>query len=314
MQSVNKKGNIGILLLAIIGIAVFYIFIGGVNPLNNGGDEGAPICGNLQCQAGNGVDEFLSCPSDCGIICGDDQCTIAPYNEQINCPQDCDTANQPDYCRDGTCDNNENPPVCGQNCGFTLVGGLKIEHERDGGSTSCTLGMIVTRENKEYILTAGHCITKGSDGMPDSPNDIGLWVKYNGKLIGHTYDFDDSGGIDAALISINPDIPRTTYLDLNGNTISGFTNPTEGMEVYKIGFRTGLTYGTITDISLFYSDKQDNRIRGFEVTGKNGEFSTFGDSGSAIITVSTPHKLVGIISAGSGSNWGLDIKRVLDID
>jgi len=59
--------------------------------------------------------------------------------------------------------------------------------------------------------------------------------------------------------------------------------------------------------------KDGKQWQGFEVTGDNGEFSTSGDSGSAIITVSKPHKIVGILSAGDGSNMPEDIKSKLGL-
>lgn len=195
-----------------------------------------------------------------------------------------------------------------------LVSGIQIEHERISSIATCTLGMIVYKNDQKFILTAGHCITIGPDGMPDYPDDMGLWVKQGGEIVGYVSYFDNSGAIDAALISINSNIASTAYTDTLGNTISGFTNPVEGMSVYKIGTTTGLTYGTITNTNIFYRDKSGSIIRVFSVIGSSGTFSTFGDSGSAIVTTNTPHMIVGILSAGSGSNWGMDIKNTLGID
>lgn len=318
----NKKSQIiGLFVLLFVGAFIFYFLMQDNAPFNGGDGSWTPLCGNGKCEAGSGIDEFLTCPSDCGIICGDGECVIDPYDERIYCSQDCYADPCIDkYCGDGNCDNScgESQQNCALDCNippsFTLVGGMGIQHERSSGSAYCTLGMVVKKNNYKYILTAGHCVTKGSDGMPDYPEDIGLWAKYEGTIIGYVYDFDNSGGIDAALISIEQGIQSQSYTDLNGNFISGFTNPVEGMDVFKIGKSTGITYGTITDTNIFYEDKQKNLVRGFEVTGNNGQFSTSGDSGSAIVTVNAPHKIVGIISAGSGSNWGLDIKDVLDID
>jgi len=206
---------------------------------------------------------------------------------------------------------------CGGSSSINLLGGMKLSHERESSYSSCTLGMIIERNNVAYILTAGHCVTKGSDGMPDYPDDIGLWAKHDGEIVGYVYDFDNSGAIDAALISIKSGISSEAYKDINGNNIMGFTNPSEGMDVYKIGISTGLTYGTITDTNIFYYDKNGNQIRGFEVTGDSTQFSTHGDSGAAVVTVDTPHKIVGILSVGGvacASNWGMDIKDELNID
>jgi len=207
---------------------------------------------------------------------------------------------------------------CSSGSAIILLGETKLSHEREDSSAFCTLGMIVERNNENYILTSGHCVTKGLDGMPDYPDDIGLWAKQDGEIVGHVYDFDNSGAIDAALISLKSGVIGKAYQDIRGNPITGFINPSEGMYVYKIGISTGLTFGTITDTNIFFHDKNDNLIRGFSVIDDDGTFCQSGDSGSAIVTVDSPHKIVGILScAGSdtcSSNWGMDIKDELNID
>lgn len=300
-----------------------------------------PECGNGICQVMGGVDEFISCPQDCGIVCGDNECVIDPYDERIHCPQDCKFLDEDiGKCGDGICQIDENIFTCNLDCNpednnmriiqelrqehRPLVAGLEIEDEREVGFAKCTLGMIIKHNNKNYLLTAGHCVSIGEDGIAD-PSDIGLLVK-QGSEIGEVYMIDEEGGVDAALVSLNSGVSSTTYTDYLGNKISGFGTVTEGMKVYKIGRTTGLTFGTVFSCptcteKIAFTDLNGNLVDGFEVIGDNGMlFAKGGDSGSAIITASEPHVIVGILSACSpesglcASNMADDIKSVLDID
>ena len=181
----NKRGDITIWIILITIALIIYVSLQSYTvpfDYDTNGGTWYPVCGNDICEAGAGIDEFISCPEDCGIICGDGECVTSPYDERIYCPQDCEI--EPSDIQ-------------------PLVGGMKFETPSGG---VCTIGMIVKQNNQDYILTAGHCITIGSDGMPDKPDDIGLAVRKNGQIIGYVYDFDDSGGIDSSLISIKEGI------------------------------------------------------------------------------------------------------------
>ena len=71
-----------------------------------------------------------------------------------------------------------------------LVAGLRTTHERSSHvGARCTLGMIVRSQGDKYLLTAGHCVTKGEDGIPEH-EDIGLWVKQGDETIGQVYKID----------------------------------------------------------------------------------------------------------------------------
>lgn len=287
-----------------------------------------PVCGDGKCvhfrAEGIEVDEWKECPSDCGIICGNGWCeSVDVYNEREHCPQDCDMLIR---CGDGFCQDGESPMSCPSDCSEVdndnliynlnqkqrpLVGGLSIEMPRGDHYALCTLGTIVRMGGTKYILTAGHCVTDGEDGFPD-PDDIGLKIKQGEEVIGSVYKTDFTGGVDVALISINQGISSELETFL-GDDVLEFGTVYKGLKVFKIGRTTGLTYGTVTDW-VGYTGSDGKQWKGFEVTGDNGKFSKSGDSGSAIITVSKPHKIVGIISAGSGSNMPEDIKNKLNID
>lgn len=277
-------------------------------------------CGDGVCQEAIGEDKH-ECPIDCGLplpVCGNGICEVfhfspelPPYSsdtidEFIVCPEDCGGEGKPTP----TTLNNEELIYSLNQQQRPLVGGISIELPRGDHYALCTIGAIVKKNGVHYILTAGHCVTEGEDGFPD-PSDIGLKIRQGEQIIGEVYKTDFTGGVDVALISIQSGISseQETFL---GNSVLEFGTVSKGLSVFKIGRTTGLTYGTITDF-VGYTGSDGKEWQGFEVTGDNGVFSTFGDSGSAIITVSKPHKIVGILSAGDGSNMPDDIKNLLGI-
>jgi len=279
-----------------------------------------PRCGDGICQEIRGEDKY-ECPIDCGLplpICGDGICNIFHYSpnlppyssetidEFIVCPQDCGGGGEPNPINL----NNEEIIYSINQKQRPLVGGLSIQMPRGDNFALCTLGAIVNSGGRRFILTAGHCVTDGEDGFPD-PDDIGLKIRQGDEIIGTVYKTDFTGGVDAALISINSGI-SSELENFLGEDINGFGTVYKGLKVFKIGKSTGLTYGTITEF-VGYTGSDGKQWQGFKVTGDNGKFSVSGDSGSAIITVSKPHKIVGIISAGDGSNMPEDIKSKLGL-
>jgi len=329
-MKINQHTLIGIVILLIsISLILFAVFFlqpqTEINSPNIEYPENPPTynCGNGICEPEeyliNGNKLTIYCPQDCDPceinppICNNGICEVyCGIDEFETCPQDCGSYQDP-----------TEPPTTNEEIINSLqqkvrplTSGLQTQHQRQGELYSnCSLGAIVTKNNKKYILTAGHCVTKGTDGFPDL-EDIGLWTKQGNEIIGYVNTIDLSGGIDAALISINDNIPTTTQNFL-GQEISGFGTIYEGQKVFKLGAITGLTYGTITNINVNYLDKYGNPIRGYKITGDNGNFCLGGDSGSAVVTVSTPHKIVGILSTGGGlicnSNYPEDIKSKMGI-
>jgi len=279
-------------------------------------------CGDGTCQSSRGEDKY-ECPIDCGLplpVCGDGICNVFHYPPNLP-PYSNDVIDEFDVC----------PQDCGGGSGTTpsqmnneeliyslnqkqrpLVGGLSIQMPRQGGNFAlCSIGAIVNQGSSKYVLTAGHCVTDGDDGFPDT-DDIGLVIKQGDERIGTVYKTDFTGGVDGALIKIDGGV-SSKLEDFTGNSIYGWGSNSDayiGQKVFKIGRTTGLTYGTISEF-VGYTGSDGKRWKGYEVEGDNGKFSEAGDSGSAIITVSTPHKIIGIISAGDGSNMPDDLKSKL---
>lgn len=297
-----------------------------INP-NCNNQQPLPFCGDTICQYSRSEDKY-SCPIDCGLplpICGNGKCEVfhyspnlPPYSSDIIyefevCPQDCGGGTQ-------------TPPAQQNNAELVysltqkqrpLVGGLQIEMKRNSGIAYCSLGAIVNYNGRNYILTASHCVATSQISASPSQSDIGLPVKQGDEQVGLVYKVADySGGVDASLISINNGI-NSQQKDYLGNLIEGFGTAKIGLKVYKIGRTTGLTYGTIIAVNSYVTDAQGNKFNVFDIKGDNGEFAESGDSGSAIVTVASPHKIIGILSAcdssGCLSNMPEDIKNKLGL-
>lgn len=159
------------------------------------------------------------------------------------------------------------------------------------GYSACSLGAIVYKNGKNYILTASHCVSGDSNTYPDQ-SDLGRPIEQGNEKIGHVSTIETTGILDVALISIDSGI-NSEYKDFLGNKIEGFGQATEGTRVYKIGKKTGVTYGTIGKKKNIIFD-WGKVSKGYVIEGK--DFCDYGDSGSAIITVDSPHKIVGILA------------------
>lgn len=179
-----------------------------------------------------------------------------------------------------------------------LMSGLQIKlFNSTGWYTFCTLGAIVKYQGRNVILTAAHCVETISANS----------INQGGENIGYPL-IRDPLGTDSVLIALNSGI-NIQQVDAIGNEIAGFATPKNGMAVYKIGQTTGLTFGVIKQSDMGVNDgnggmlknKNGDYLREFEIKGNNGNgnFSEFGDSGAAVITVSSPHKIVGILQGKS---------------
>lgn len=301
-------------------------------------DNVVDFCGNEICES---FEDALSCSTDCGPpipVCGNNICE---HRENIiECPQDCQEElglipTQINKCGDEICQQSETRTSCPIDCGvpdIDLKTGvlcpqgilsqcfdneiLKFELNRkerplkqgtvlhiDYGENQgvCTIGAILQSQGKNYILTAGHCITNNENQIPDS-QDLNRLVEQENSdnrvaldnVVGKVKKFVISGNPNVALIEIESGIPFSlkSFLD---DDINGFTAPEIGMRVFKVGRTTGLTEGKIIEIGSNY----------FVVRGRNGNiFSGRGDSGSAIMTRTDPAQIVGIVNVGlfSGSS------------
>ena len=250
-----------------------------------------PVCGNGTCEVYCGVDEFESCRNDCGGI-GDPD---------------------PDPGEPWSMSNEELLELIRQKV-RPLVGGIQIRfYSNETTFGQCSLGAIVPRNGEKYVLTAGHCIT--DNDIPIS-EDIGNVVMQGDEILGYVSVIDDTDEIDVALISIETGVDAL-FENILKYKIEGFQSPYVGLEVFKVGRTTGMTFGTVTKVDGFYGFDDGREIRNFSVAS-DGIFCEDGDSGSAIVTASPPYKIVGIISTGNEeachSNWPEDIKNVMGID
>lgn len=188
----------------------------------------------------------------------------------------------------------------------TIGPGDEIEVNGHIGS----IGIIVSRKDTSdrYVLTASHVF---GDNPPDNPESVGSVVKHDGVEIG-IVSHAPPDYIDAGLIKLNSNVVVEQDFD-----VVGYKEPYKGLNVFKIGHKTGKTYGEVSDTNIRFDDKE-----AFEVVSISGSvFSQPGDSGSAIITRSEPYKLVGIISTsggkeeeGSTSHVPSDIVESLNIE
>lgn len=177
-----------------------------------------------------------------------------------------------------------------------IISGININNR-------CTLGMVVNYEGETYALTAGHCeASKAWQGVLGSM--ASEYYTAENEIGGDCY---VEGINDICFIRINEGVRSATYKDYFGNDIYGFGSSVYvGMEVYKIGIATGLTFGKVTEID------QDDMSFKTDIPIESG------DSGSAIISVDRPHKIIGVVTSLSRSPYFVssplpnEIAEVLD--
>jgi hypothetical protein len=172
---------------------------------------------------------------------------------------------------------------------FGTVGGwFKMSSDRNGNPVN---------PNWNFGISNNHVIGACGNG---APNDI--LTDVNGQIIGRLFDVallnpNDSNDIDMAIFKVEDG------LNLNWNPAKpeGWTGAQIGYDVYKQGAKTGYREGEITGtgdiranlcgVNYWFSDV-------LIIKGKNGEFSSEGDSGSMVMTMN--HHMVGLLFAKAG--------------
>ena len=76
-----------------------------------------PSCGDGVCDATWGGEDTVTCPDDCGSICGDGACNGA--ESSVDCPDDCGS-----ICGDGVCNGAEDTTNCVDDCGTACGDGV----------------------------------------------------------------------------------------------------------------------------------------------------------------------------------------------
>lgn len=177
--------------------------------------------------------------------------------------------------------------------------------------TAGTLGCLVDIPNTRCILSNNHVLANSNAGKPNDdimqpgPADH-TPTNYARRIAGLT-DFEPfvfgyrRNHIDAAIAAL--DDPEAAIPEIM--TIGRPVNPPVpaflGQSVAKHGRTTGLTFGTVVDISFDGNVNVDGRSAYFEdqiaIVGTQGSFSTGGDSGSLIVDNPGSHP-VGLLFAG----------------
>ena len=181
--------------------------------------------------------------------------------------------------------------------------------------TAGTLGCLVDIPNARCILSNNHVLANsnaaavGDDIMQPGPVD-GTSARPARRIAGLTdYEPLKFGGgvnhIDAAIASLDDPssaIPTIMAIGRHANPpIAAFIN----QSVAKHGRTTGLTFGTVADISFDGNVIFNGNLAYFEdqiaIVGKYGSFSAAGDSGSLILDNPASHP-VGLLFAGDGTH------------
>ena len=181
--------------------------------------------------------------------------------------------------------------------------------------TTGTLGCLVESSDGVCILSNNHVLADTNDGVsgddilqpgPDdqpaggSPRRIAGLTDFEPLRFGSAVNH-----IDAAIAGLdNPGsaIPQIMGIGRHANPpVAAFLN----QPVAKHGRTTGLTFGTVADVSFDGNVRYDGKIAYFEdqiaIIGELGAFSAPGDSGSLVLDNPGSHA-VGLLFAGDGSH------------
>lgn len=202
-----------------------------------------------------------------------------------------------------------------------LQSGFSIGHHK---ITAGTLGAIVKRDGKLYVLSNSHVLALSGKGK------IGDKIIYPGETDGgvlpdnlvanlsHFEPFDTSGSYvnkaDAALALIEPDYLKQINPAIH-KAISPFKTiaPKRGMKVTKAGRTTGKTNGEVIDVNFRFILKYPGvGSVGFIEQVLCSRYTDGGDSGSTVVDIESG-KIVGLHFAGAnGGSVFNPIKAVID--
>lgn len=221
----------------------------------------------------------------------------------------------------------------GANSPLGVSGGNAIDKSMAGTVTTCcggTLGALVSRGSKQYILSNNHVLARSDSATLGDPIvqpgliDNGCSAPPTAATLSQFFDLETGAApkIDAALAQINPGAvdPAGTILQLGGTLSNPPTDgpphagsgvaATVGRMVAKSGRSTGLTCSAVfsisTNVSVEYQKGCGTGIifrvsYANQVDITNNGFDAEGDSGSLIVTQDTADP-VGLLFAGSASD------------
>jgi len=210
-------------------------------------------------------------------------------------------------------------------------------------STCCsgTLGALVQRDGKFFILSANHVLAKSDKGTIGDPiGQPGLVDNActDGNVVAHLSQAAPlkTSNVDAAIAQVVSGQVDTTgsLLDLGaaGSTSIAAAPPSDTLAipsavlaanegVAKVGRSSGLTCGTVQSISTNISVDYDQSCGGAfaftanfngQVVVSGGTFSASGDSGSLIVTSDTARPLALLYAGDNTSTVGNPIGDVLN--
>lgn len=181
-----------------------------------------------------------------------------------------------------------------------VLGGVSIGHIL--AKTTGTLGGIVRIGDQKYAISAGEVFAPEGAKLGDmivqpSISDSPHKMYSLGKLaVVSRLGFGSINDLDAAIVSVDPDIPTTPRV-LGIGRPNEVAEPELGMNVRKNGRSTGFTEGKVlsTDvrIKVLWGDKKYTMQDQFIVMSEIGEFAKRGDEGAFIFD--NNNDLVGMI-------------------
>ncbi|KOP65941.1 hypothetical protein AMS62_12370 [Bacillus sp. FJAT-18019] len=167
---------------------------------------------------------------------------------------------------------------------------------------TCTTTGIATKDTREFLITAGHCI-----------NSIGSTAYQGGAAIGkqHISNFK-TGGIDIGLILLTNTSKKygnKYYYNPVANVeydkkYTGTGAALNGQLICKSGKMTNVTCGTVTeqDGSVYYEGSNVTVYSNITVYKSDGDFSIPGDSGAIVFDAYSTNRVVGIVSGSAATN------------
>lgn len=190
--------------------------------------------------------------------------------------------------------------------------GVSISHERPSAGTG-TLGCLVdTPDGRRCILSNNHVLADTNavrNGPIIQPGRVDLAGRAPSRIATLT-DFEvihfgsATNSIDAAIACLDDSSDALPTIMTLGAPANPPVTAALHQAVTKHGRTTGLTFGTVVDISFDGVISYDGRPAYFEnqivVQGTSGPFSEPGDSGSLILASPGSHP-VGLLFAGDDS-------------
>ncbi len=192
------------------------------------------------------------------------------------------------------------------------------------GWTACTIGAIVFKGEKPYILSNEHCVDRwfdleqvGEKILQPSPFDGGTVEDAISTLVNTEHrmvlDGKTHNLFDSSVQPLDEGIPyRELYQKQIGEINNVIATVRAGDRVQKRGRTTGLTEGEVIATNVVASVRYGlagNKIGMFEnqifIRNKNWDFVNGGDSGSICLNMNKD--IVGHLYAGSGGDNGVGV-------